>query len=375
MLPERETRQLFRTTGILYGLLFSLSFALFTWGYDTLRLLNASSASYTWTKLLLGLPLVLPIGALVGRLATLSSSAAVSIALWAITCGLFGILAGHLPFDGYNLATWLTEPRLWGVEAFHFSYAAQVRTTLIVLTLCILGAVVGGIQSWLLEWVWDHATPKRNGGHKLSKGTWLIFLITLPLALLPAWTVNNLLYNPLSIPQQRVAQLIEKAVNNSATLNPETLDYRTIRPYLDAISEHYVTHFVSFGIDTESWYSAYVDVGFDNGLVLRCSVSGETVVHCDDFSQKLSNWMGDLIHAGITGEQRWADDRMKLLLVDEPVLTWLRDYGDQLSETYTLTRTGQQGPWIFMTAQFDTGFGMRCRFQGAPQVRVERCEE
>jgi hypothetical protein len=372
---EQETSKLFRTTGILYGLLFGLSFALFTWGYDALQLLNANSASYTWTKLLLGLPPVLIVGVLVGRLASLSASAAVSTALWAIACGLFGMLAGHLPFDGYNLATWLAESRLWGVDVFHFSYAAQVRTTLIVLTLCILGAAVGGIQSWLLEWIWDHATSKGNGGYKLSVGTWFIFLITLPLAVLPAWTVNGLLYNPLSIPQQRVAQLIEKSVNNSATLNPDSLDYRTIKPYLDAISKPYVTHFVSFGTDTESWYSAYVDVAFDNGLVLRCSVSGEAVVHCADFSQKFNGWMEDLIHAGQTGEQRWVNDRMKLLLVDESVLTWLENHREHLTETYTLTRTGQQGPWVFMTAQFDGGFGMRCRFHGAPQVRVDRCEE
>ncbi len=374
-MPEKETNKLFRTTGILYGLLFSLSFALFTWGYDTLRLLNANAANYTWTKLLLGLPIVIIIGALVGRLASLSSSAAVSTALWAIACGLFGMLAGHLPFDGYNIATWLAEPRLWGVDVFHFNYAAQVRTTLIVLTLGILGAAVGGIQSWLLEWIWDHATLKSKGGYKLSVGTWLIFLITIPLAILPAWTVNGMLYNPLSIPQQRVAQLIEKAVNNSATLNQDSLDYRTIRPYLDTISKQYVTHFVSFGTDTESWYAAYVDIAFDNNLVLRCSVSGEAVVHCADFSQKFNAWMEDLIHAGLTGEQRWANDRMKLLLVDEPVLTWLENHREYLTESYTLTRTGQQGPWVFMAAQFDNGFDMRCRFHGAPQVRVNRCEE
>ncbi len=374
-MPEQETSKLFRTTGILYGLLFSLSFALFTWGYDALRLLNANSASYTWTKLLLGLPLVLIVGVLVGRLASLSSSAAVSTALWAITCGLFGMLAGHLPFDGYNLATWLAEPRLWGVDAFHFTYAAQVRTTLIVLTLCILGAAVGGIQSWLLEWVWDHAKLKAKGGYKLSIGNWLIFLTTLPLAILPAWTVNSLLYNPLSIPQQRVAQLVEKAVTPGKTLNPNSMDYRTIRPFREALSEQYVTHFVSFGTDTESWYSAYVDAVFDNGLILRCSVAGEAVVHCADFSQKFNGWMEDLIHAGLTGEQRWADDRMKLLLVDEHVLTWLENHREHLTETYTLIRTGQQGPWVFMTAQFENGFGMRCRFHGAPQVRVDRCEE
>jgi hypothetical protein len=192
---------------------------------------------------------------------------------------------------------------------------------------------------------------------------------------LPAWTVNGLLYNPLSIPQQRVAQLIEKAVTAGESLNPDSIDYRTIKPFRDRLAKRYVTHFVSFGTDTESWYSAYVDVAFDNALVLRCSVSGETVVHCADFSQKFNGWMGDLIHAGLTGEQRWAEDRMKLLLVDARVLAWLEDHRAQFTETYTLARTGQQGSWVFMTAQFENGFKMRCRFHGAPQVRVDRCEE
>jgi hypothetical protein len=99
------------------------------------------------------------------------------------------------------------------------------------------------------------------------------------------------------------------------------------------------------------------------------------VLICADISKKYAGWMDDLIHAGLTGERRWINDPMRTLNIEEDVISWLRSHDDQLSESYQVTRAGQQGRWVFMAARFDTGFEMICRFHGTSSIQVDRCEE
>ena len=63
---EREAHRLRLFSGMMYGLVFGLSFAAVTWGYDG-YVLASNRATYAWTKLALGLPLALIIGGLTGR--------------------------------------------------------------------------------------------------------------------------------------------------------------------------------------------------------------------------------------------------------------------------------------------------------------------
>lgn len=368
---EKKARRLALSAGTAYGLIFGLSFALFTWGYDTL-LLASNAVAFAWVKLLLGLPLAIVIGSLVGRLAASSPSTAVSVVLWAAFGWLFGVIAGHIPFDGSNLAVWFADRRLWNEVIFPYGNAAEVRTTLVALLNTALGTAAGFIESLAVQWAWDRATP--DG--RMSLGSWIVLLVSIPMALFPAIVVNGFINQPLRTPQQAVGELVRSAVSGAVEETAvQEANYRSISPFLDELSEQYVTHFVTFGSDTESWYSAYVDVVFDNGFVLRCATSGRNVIYCDDFSKKFAAWMGDLARASLYNERPWLDARIRRLAVDDTVVAWLVAHRDQLSETYEVSRDGQQGGWVFMSARFDTGFEMLCRFRGATPVIVDQCVE
>jgi len=366
---KQETRKLFVSAGTAYGLIFGLSFALLTWGYDGL-LLASSAADLAWAKLFLGLPLAIAIGALTGRLAALSSSTAVFVTLWAMAGALLGIVAGHIPFDGGNLAAWLADRRLWGLGVFPYGHSAAVRTTLIVITGAGLGTAVGFVESLAVQWAWDRATPD----DRMSGSSWAVLFVCIPLVLSLAAVVDGLVNHPVRIPQQKVGELIELAVAGAVEkAEARGLDYDAVKPFREMFSERYVVHLVEY--DLEALYSAYADVTFDNGFVLRCATVGNTVVYCDDFSRKFAAWMDDLVHAGLYGEYRWLSARWQSLAVDDTVVAWLDAHSDQLSEAYEVNRTGQRGGWVFMSARFDTGFEMTCRFHGIGPVRVDQCVE
>jgi len=366
---EEQARKFFLKTGTAYGLLLGLGFALFTWGYDAL-LLASSSADLAWARLLWGLPLAVISGGLVGRLAAHSDSAGISAALWAAAGALWGVLAGHIPFDGGNLAAWLADRRLWGMVIFPYCHSVEVRTGLIVIISAFLGLIVGFIQSQAQEWVWDRATPEG----RMSREAWVVLCLCISLALPLAGTVEGLLNRPLRRPQQKVAELIELSIAGAQdAAEAKGIAYRAAAPFRADFSEQYVTHLVKY--DPETLYSAYVDVAFDNRFVLRCVTLGEHVAYCDDFSQKFAGWMDDLIHAGLTGEHRWLAAPVRRLQVDDAVTAWLAEHRGQLEGDYEVSRTGQQGGWILMSARFASGFEIHCRFRGAAPIRVDQCHE
>jgi hypothetical protein len=365
------TRRLELTTGTAYGIIFGLGFALFAWGYDA-WVLASNGAAIPWVKLLIGLPIAVVICGLAGLLGALPSSTAVTVALWAVIGGLLGMIAGHIPFEGENFGIWLVERRLWGETIFAYTDSALVRTTLIIIINVVLGAAVGFIEKLTLNWSWDHTTP----GGRMSWRSWLVLFFNLPLAFLLAASVNGLINQPLRNPQQVVGKLLKLTLAGKAENNPSIeISYRSIKPFQDVISGQYESHFVAFSSETGIWHSAYIDVVFDDGLVLRCVTSGEVVIYCDDFSQWVAEWVNELVRAGLYGEIPWKDARIKRLVVEDSVVLWLTAHRDQLSENYVAIRDGQQSNWFFERIRFDTGFEMLCRFSGTTPVIVDQCVE
>lgn len=368
---DAEARRLIRFAGAAYGLIFGLSFSLLSWGYDAL-VLASGGAHLAWARLFLGLPLAVAICALFGWLTAAHSSTAIFVVVWMAVGGVLGVIAGHIPFDGGNLAAWIADRRLWGAPIFPFGDSARVRTILLILIEVALGAAVGFTESFAVEWAWQRASAKR----RMSGASWASLLVCVPLATLSAVAASALVYQPLRRPQRRVGELISASLSGSAdAVASRGLSYRTIEPFSDALSDQFASHFVAFSSDTQTWYSAYVDVAFDDGLVLRCVTSGKNVVYCDDFSQRLSIWVGDLVHAGLTGERRWLEARVRRLAVQDDAVTWLGAHRDQLSETYEARRVGHQGGWILTSIRFDTGFEILCRFHEAAPVMVDQCDE
>lgn len=365
---DEQTRKLLVSAGTWFGLFFGFSFALFAWGFDAFQL-SISSATFAWAKLLLGLPLCVIVGGLVGRLGAMSSSVGVFVIAWAALGWLFGWAAGHIPFGGSNFIIWLFEPRLRGEIIHAYDSSAEVRTTIATLAIIVIGAFTGFVKSYAVNWAWDRMKP----GGRLGSASFMALLISVPLALLMALPVEYMINQPIRRHEQVTGELIRQTL--AGQIDTSSSNYRTIGPFIDRLSDEFTVHFVTFGGDEVSWYSAYVDVFFEDGFLLRCATSGENVIYCDDFSAKFENWMGDIIHAGLSGERPWLDAKVRHLEVDATVLAWLESHGSQMSETYEIDMSVPQNGWIFITAQFDSGFSMDCRFHDAAPIVVDQCSE
>jgi len=374
-----ESGRLFQSAGIAYGLIFGLSFALIIWGRDAV-LLASTGANLAWAKLLLGLPISVLVCALVGWLASLSSSTAVYVVLWAIAGALLGWLTGRMPFDGGNVAVWLTDRRLWELSVFPYGESAQTRTELLLLIGGGIGMAVGFLESLAVQWAWDRATPRG----RMSLQAWIVLLVCIPLVIPMATLAEDLVYQRMRVPQQRVGESVALALSGAdeEAFKQRGLNYFAFDTFYEALSQNYLIHLAGYR-DIGGYTSAQVDVVFEDGFVLRCETTEvglflspeHRVLVCTDISKKYVGWMDNLIHAGRTGERRWVDAPMRSLSVEDDVVSWLKSHGDQLSESYQVTRAGQQGGWVFMSARFDTGFEMVCRFHGTSSIQVDRCEE
>ena len=355
-----------RLAGLWFGLIFGLSFAVFAWGGDAL-LLASSRASLAGVKFLFGLPVALLLGGLTGYLVSRSPSLGIVVAAWAVVGGLLGWLSGHLPFEGRNLAIWLINPHLRGETVFVFDYAAKVRTILVIGISLFLGAFSGTVEGIALPWAQDHT---RADGH-LGAASWFALLTGGLMAFLMAISVNSFINQPLRKPEQAAGTLIRRSLNGE--LAPDSADYRTIQPFLGSLTEAYRIHFVEFSGDKKSWFSAYVDAVFADGFLLRCATAGTQVIFCDDFTAKYQTWMDGLARFGPTGARPWLDEKVQYLVVEPAVLDWLAAHATQMSGTFAVSASPPQNGWLFLSARYDTGFGMTCRFHGAAPVIVDQC--
>lgn len=368
---ERRAHRLMLTAGVWYGVFFGLSFAIVAWGYDA-YLLVSNGAAFPWIKLLLGLPLAVISGGTVGWLAAYTNSVALSVVVWAVYGALLGVVSGHIPFDGGNLIYWASDRRLWGEIILSYGDSAAVRTNLVIFINAVVGAAAGLVESVAVQWAWDRATSQG----KMSFGSLMVLLVGVPLALVMAATVNGFINRPLRFPQQAVGELVSVALTGEIA-NMESLQssYRSIKPYQDAMTDRYESHFVKFQMDTGTWDSAYIDVDFDNGFVMRCATILDRVVYCDNFSQRITDWIEELVRAGLYGERPWLEADIKRLMVHESVVDWLGAHRDQLSETYEWKKQAQYADWFYISIQFDTGFEMVCRFREATPVLLDQCVE
>lgn len=371
---DPQTRRLSLMAGTVYGIIFGLSFAFFTWGIDA-YLLSANQAATPWVKLALGLPLSVVLAAIAGWLAALTPSLLFAVIIWGVVGGLLAMIAGHIPFEGSNLVIWLLDPRFANQSLFAFGGAAATRTTLMVFISVVAGLVVGYIETLAIQWAWDRATPQG----RLSLTSLLALMVAAPIAILPALNVNYFMNQPLRTPQLVLGDVLERIVAGEDLENAASGElassYRSFHPYLDRLSTEYETHLVTFGSDTGTWYSAYIDIVFEDGKALRCVSTGKSVVYCDDFSKRLAEWMQYLVRAGLYGERPWLDSASRRLVVDEGVVAWLADRQGQLSENYALYRAGQQSGFVLVIVRFDTGFEMVCRIKDAQPAVVDLCAE
>ena len=369
--PPRQqiNRTVMLRAGTGYGLLFGLGFALFVWGYDAL-ILSQSSADMAWAKLLLGLPCLLIIGGIVGTVGAWSSSLLLTTCIWAIALGGVGWLAGHIPFTGMSWLAGIIDPRFAGLTPWPYTDSNTLRTLLVVIAYTVYGFGVGYVETLAIEWAWDRTTP----AGRMKAGAWAALLVAWLVVLPPVFILDYFVMAPVRTPQVRVANLIETYLEGGeAAVNVTGQNIAEAQRHGARFTPEYTLYFSGYDPRDKTFYTGYSDVVFNTGFALRCSVMGGRVSFCDDLSQKLDVRVGQMVQAGKTGERPWLEDKMKTFNVTEDVVTWLQAHQAQLSDAYHLTITAQKGHWMYVTAQFDTGVAMTCRFSGNAIVAVDQC--
>ncbi|MBN2393394.1 MAG: hypothetical protein JXR84_21865 [Anaerolineae bacterium] len=370
-IPQQKiARTVLLRAGVGYGMLFGLGFALFVWGYDALAL-SQSSADMAWAKFLIGLPCLLIVGGIAGMIGAWTPSTLITTGVWAITMAGIGWLAGHVPFTGASWLAGVIEPRLSGLALWPYTNGNALRTLLVMIAYTVYGFGVGYMETLAIEWAWDRATPEG----RMKAGAWSVLLVAWLVALPPTLILNYLVMTPVRSPQVRVANLVETYLEGgeaavSAT-GQNTIEARRNGP---RFTPNYTTYFSGFDTSTDTLYAGYSDVVFDTGFALRCIVMGDRITFCDDLSGKLDLRIGQMVQAAKTGERPWLEGRMKTFNVTEDVVAWLQTHQEQLSDTYNFMITAQKGNWMFVTAQFNTGAKMECRFHGNAVVTVDQCE-
>ena len=367
--PPRTTRAVLLVAGVGYGVLFGLGFALFVWGYDA-WLLGTHTIDVAWGVLLLGLLSALVIGGIAGFAGAQSPWIGVTVVVWVIASGLLAWITGRLPYTGVSLTASMRDPRFGNLEILPYLQSNQSRTVLLILVNMVIGVVVGYVQTVAVEWAWDRTTSQR----RLSLRSWLALALAALVAVLPAFMANALVMQPQRNPQRQVAKLVEVVLSEGVSAaEVHGLNVTEAERHGERFTEDYTVYFTGFFAEGEALYSAYADIVFDNGYALRCIVMGTRVSFCTDLAVKLDTWVGDLVHAGMTGEQRWLENPMKTFTVDNDVVRWLRAQSGHLAGNYTIERLAQMNSWMLVAVHFDSGFEMECRFHGAGVVNVDQC--
>jgi hypothetical protein len=369
--PRQEiTRTVLLRAGAGYGLLFGLGFALFVWGYDALAL-SRSSVDMAWAKLLIGLPCLLIIGGTAGILGAWSTSTLVTTGVWAVTMAGIGWLAGHIPFTGMSWLAGVIDSRFAGLTPWPYTEAIELRTLLVMIIYAVYGFAVGYVETLAIEGAWDRATPE---GH-MKIGAWSALLVVWLVALPPTFILNYMIMTEIRTSQVRVADLVKTYLEGGeaavAATGQNLIEARRNGP---RFTPDYTVYFSGFDTNTDTLYAGYSDVVFDTGFALRCIVMGDQVTFCDDLSAKLDLRIGQMVQAGKTGERPWLESQMKTFNVTEDVIAWLQTHQEQLSDSYSLVITAQKGNCMFVTAQFNTGTKIECRFHGNAIVTVDQCE-
>lgn len=370
--PSRKApTAVLRMAGAGYGVFFGLGLGLLVWGYDSLTLARAS-ADLAWGTFSIGFPCALIGGGVIGYLGMRLPALGWTALLWAVSLGALTWGAGHLPFEGFDFLTGMVDPRFAGLTLRPYLEANQVRTLIAIIPNVIIGFGIGYLETLAVDSAWDHTNTRgRMGLH-----SWRILMLGLLVASVPAGIIQSLIMQPTRDPQLRVANLVATTLQGGVeAVRASGQNSIEARNYGQQFTPRYTVQLAEFSTLTQDLHTSYVTVAFDSDFALQCIVMGETVTYCEDLTKKFDARIGDMVHAGLTGERRWLSDPTKTFVVEDDVLDWLHDQRDWLSTSYHVTRAGQKGPITLMTVQFDTGFGMTCRFAGAAITRAVACEE
>jgi hypothetical protein len=351
--------------GARYGLFFCLAFAAVAWGYDALVLASASTDLF-WLKLLVGLSLTLPLGIGAGALAGRSPTP-LSALIWAVTGGLMGVVVGFTYFDGASL-TWLVDSRLRDTAAFLPGQPLRLVTVLQVVIGVVLGGLAGLLEQVSLDNAWNHATPTFG----MSVRSWGSFAICLPFAFLMGAAADQLVNAPPRTPQEAIHADIQTLLRNPGKATRSQVS-ESLWLFRDRLSHTYTLYLVTAPMGIQN--TTVLDVAFDNGVTLRCIGVGQQVGSCRDIAQTYPGWMDQLVQAGLASDLSSLLCKTCELTVDRSVLSWLDMHRQDFTPSYAIRKERQLGGWVIMSAGFDSGHRIECRFRQAMPTVLDRCRD
>jgi hypothetical protein len=324
--------------------------------------LSRANADLAGAKLAAGLPLLLLVGAASGALAGRSTRAGAWVGVWIAGGALMGALVGAMPSAGLNLATWMVEPRLRGIDIYPMGAAGTARMAFAAAFMGCVGSAIGLAGHVLAERVRGARSPAgRTGGR-----AWATLALILPLAALPALVVDEVVNRPLRAGQR----VVHRSILTSPMGEGETGETTAYRDLFAATG--YTLHRVS--TDPETLDRQVIDAAFDNGVVVRCGVADQALTGCLPIAPEFSGWMETLIRAGLgEGSETELASLAGQLYVSDDALSRLASQGEMMSEPYQVSRDTQRGGWVVISARFDSGYVLTCDFYGDAPAVVQGC--
>jgi hypothetical protein len=355
------TRRDSRLAGLAFGLIYCLTYGLTVWGLDA-RALARSNADLAGAKLAAGLPLLLLVGVAAGALAGWSTRAGAWVGAWIAGGALVGALVGAMPSAGLNLATWIVEPRLRGIDIYPMGAAGRARMAFAAAFMGCVGSAIGLAGHVLVERVRGTRSP----AGRMSGRAWATLALILPLAALPALVVDEVVNRPLRAGQQ----VVHRSISTSPMGGSEEGETATYRDLFAAAG--YTLHRVS--TDPETLDRQVIDAAFDNGVVVRCRVADQALLGCLPIAPEFAGWMEALVRAGLgEGSEAELASSAGQLYVGDDALSWLASQGEMMSEPYQVSRDTQRGGWVVMSARFESGYTLICDFYGDAPVVLQGC--
>ncbi len=347
------------TAGLVYGLVFVAGFAAACWGLDAAQL-GQASAYQAWAKLLLGLALCLPIGALAGWLAARVRWSGVSILIWIVAVPLIAWVAGRIPYEGLSWLARLSDPYPTARAMYAFTPAAAAFTGLSMVIGAGFGLITGPLQLLAVDRAWNYSPAE----HRLSLRSLLVLCMCLPGAigfgLLADFQINSSTRDPLV----QVGQAVEAALDPARDLRAARVPF--LEDLRGKLTPDYTLYLVRISPDLET---ATVDARFDTGLILRCQHGYGQVFTCSAIDQDLRAWQGQLATRG-----RFTCAGCPVL-ADRAVRAWLAAALPDMGALREVTFLQHLGGWLYQRATFEDGRAIDCRFRGHRPMLVDLCVE
>jgi hypothetical protein len=345
--------------GVVYGLVFVAGFAAAFWGLDAAQLAQAS-AYQPWAKLLLGLALCLPVGALAGWLAARVRWSGVSILIWIGVAPLIAWLGGHIPYEGLSWLARLSDPYPSARAMYAFTPAAAAFTTLSMVIGAGIGLITGPLQLLAVDRAWNYTTA----AHRLSLRSLLVLCICLPGAIGFGLLADFQINSPTRDPLVQVGQAVEAALDPARDLRAARVPF--LEDVRSQLTPDYTLYLVRMSPDLET---ATVDARFDTGLILRCQHGYGQIFTCSTLDEDLRAWQQQLATRG-----RFTCVGCPVL-AERAVRVWLAAALPHMGALREVTFLQHLGGWLYQRATFESGHAIDCRFRGHRPVLVDLCVE